>query len=310
MPVKPYPPGERDVSPQREPWEGRILLPDGYRRFVKRTGPAQDTLVVLHGGPGANHRIYEPLIGIADERLEVVVYDQLDCGDSDWPEKEETWTIEHYVSEFKALVEALGLTRVHVLGQSWGGILALECALQCPELVESLVLCNTEASIESCQKGFDFLVGSRSPATQRAIRENREVDLSDSSDEGRAMIELAATHSRRCTPFDLERSCREFLEFVVPLVGRIGPAYQAMWGNNEFVCSGSLKGWDVRDRLGEISVPTLVICGAYDEVVPECSGEIVAGIKNSRWLILGQSSHMIFHEAESTLALAAIREFI
>ena len=78
-------------------------------------------------------------------------------------------------------------------------------------------------------------------------------------------MQLYARHLRRSTPFEIERSIREFQEIMVPLMD-LGPAYFEMWGPHEFLLTGTLADWDVTDRLGEIEAPALIVCGWYDEV--------------------------------------------
>ena len=107
--------------------------------------PGAFPLLCLHGGPGSSSAYHERLEGLADGR-QVVRYDQLGCGHSDRPDDDSLWTLELFVSEVQAVRDALGLDRVHLLGTSWGGMLAQEYALTQPEGLESLVLSSTLAS--------------------------------------------------------------------------------------------------------------------------------------------------------------------
>ncbi|MFN8215315.1 MAG: proline iminopeptidase-family hydrolase [Solirubrobacterales bacterium] len=292
-------------------WEGKVTLADGYERFVKRYGEGPQAIVCQNGGPGADLHFYEPLRAMVDEEIQIVLYDQLDSGKSDRSGREELWTPEFFAGEFEALVAELGLGRVHLLGQSWGGMLALECALRTPQLIKSLMLCNTLADTQECARGMRELVAEASAGAQRAVAENREFDPADDSPEGRGLLELYASHLRRGRPpFDLDRSCREFVEEIAPEFGELGPTYYYMWGNSEFAPTGPLLEWSVADRLGEIGIPALVVCGRFDEVRPSCSQTIAEGLADARWLILGQSSHMVFHEVEKDVLMAALRGFV
>jgi L-proline amide hydrolase len=85
--------------------------------------------------------------------------------------------------------------------------------------------------------------------------------------------------------------------------------YNTMNGPSEFHVVGTLKDWDIRDRLGEIRIPTLITSGRYDELTP-MQGEIVnRGIPNSRWVIFEESSHMP-HVEEETRYLAVLEDFL
>ncbi len=89
-------------------------------------------LLLLHGGPGSGHDYLEPLAGLAESRT-VVLYDQLGCGRSDQPDDQSLWHIERFVREVDTVRAAIGLDRVHILGQSWGGWLAIEYMLSAPQ---------------------------------------------------------------------------------------------------------------------------------------------------------------------------------
>src|SRR5207244_9605337 len=96
----------------------------GYRTWYRKVGDAGIPLLALHGGPGSTHNYFAPLERLADERS-VVVYDQLGCGRSDRPHDIE-WSLELFRNEVAAVRAQLGLGRIHLLGTSWGGMLALE----------------------------------------------------------------------------------------------------------------------------------------------------------------------------------------
>jgi len=104
-------------------------------------------LLCLHGGPGASHDYLTPLSVLADTGRRVIFYDQLGAGKSDHPDKPEMWTVELYVEEIDVIRDALGLDRVHVLGHSWGGQLAMEYALTKPSGLVSLVLADSLADM-------------------------------------------------------------------------------------------------------------------------------------------------------------------
>jgi proline iminopeptidase len=80
-----------------------------------------------------------PLAALGKDRP-VVFWDQLDCGESDHPHNPANWTIERYVSEIDALRSGLGLTELHILGSSYGGLLAAEYASRRPKGLNSCIL--------------------------------------------------------------------------------------------------------------------------------------------------------------------------
>ena len=145
----------------------------GMRTWYRVCGElAGDTvpLVVLHGGPGLSSSYVSSLEGLAPERP-VVRYDQLGCGRSDRPDDAALWRVETYVEELDALRRELGLDRIHLLGHSWGGQLALEYLLTRPKGVASLVLASslfsTDVFTDECRRLRRTLPGHVQRTMQR-----------------------------------------------------------------------------------------------------------------------------------------------
>src|SRR5713226_9442253 len=128
--------------------EGSVDL-RGYRtwyRVAGELGSGSTPLLALHGGPGSTHHYFAPLDGLAAERP-VVVYDQIGCGSSDRPQDIE-WSVDVFRDEVDAVRSQLGLDRIHLLGTSWGGMLALEHMLSGGARIVGLILSSTLASVE------------------------------------------------------------------------------------------------------------------------------------------------------------------
>lgn len=217
-------------------WAGTVELSDGYGRYVERFGEGAETLVCLHGGPSADLRSLYPLASLARDGLQVVLCDQLGGGRSSRPDHDDLFTVEHFVWELEAPIDALDLGRVHLLGQSWGGMLAQQCGIDCPQLLKSLVICDTAASVRAAKVGYDQVLEDVPAELRAEVAETHSLDADTPA--SRALLELYATRLRRCFPFELERSCREFLDLVMPLLDDIGRPYEAMWGPNEFNPTG------------------------------------------------------------------------
>lgn len=126
-------------------------------------------LLVLHGGPGFPHDYLEDLARLADGGRVVVFYDQLGCGRSDHPDDPSLWVMDTFVEEVSVVREALGLDRIHLLGHSWGGWLALDFALGRPAGLESLVLASTCASLPAFAAETRRLKESLPPDVQEVI---------------------------------------------------------------------------------------------------------------------------------------------
>ncbi|RYE38113.1 MAG: alpha/beta fold hydrolase, partial [Sphingobacteriales bacterium] len=90
-------------------------------------------VLLLHGGPGGTHEFFENFDGyLPHEGIEYIYYDQLDSYYSDKPNDSTLWTTQHFVEEVEQVRKALNLDKsnFYLLGQSWGGILAMEYALK------------------------------------------------------------------------------------------------------------------------------------------------------------------------------------
>jgi proline iminopeptidase len=271
----------------------------GYRTWYRSVGEGSTPLLALHGGPGSTHHYFAPLERLADERR-VVLYDQIGCGASDRPADIE-WSVDVFGGEVEAVREQLGLERIHLLGTSWGGMLALEHVLSGAEGIVGLILSSTLASVDQWA------------AEQKRLRDVLPPDV----------IEILDRHERAGTYDDPEYEQamevyfdRHFYRGPKPRAeierwreGRAPDVYRAMQGPNEWTVTGALRGWDVRDRLGEIDVPTLVVRGRYDMCTPAIAETLVHGIPGAREVVLEQSSHTPVLE-ETDRYLDVLRRFM
>ena len=172
--------------------EGRIStggLETWYRVVGDPTGPHPRKLPVLalHGGPGLPHESLEPLEAMADGGRPVVLYDQLGCGNSTRPADPELWGVAPFLEELSAVRRELGLQRIHLLGHSWGGMLAMEHALAGADGLASLVLVGAVVSgpmVFECRQRF---YGKLPPGAREAIRRHEAAGTFDDPEYGEAM---------------------------------------------------------------------------------------------------------------------------
>ncbi len=289
---------------------GRIEVEQGYRIAYRVFGTGSRTLLALHGGPGASSHYLDRLAEVVGGDLRLVLYDQLGGGDSDRPDDPALWQIPRFVDEVETVRTALDLGTVTLYGQSWGGMLALAYTLDHPQNVNALVLSNTYAN------GKDYLldISEHRMALGKdlhalMLKHEHEDDL-DAPEYLAAVLELNSRHLRRSSPYEPERSRREFAEIEARYMGDIGPAY-ALWGPHEFKGTGPQAFFDISGRLGEIAVPALILCGWYDELSPKrCSRTLADGIADNEFVVFGNASHITILEKEADLYLACIRDFL
>ena len=281
--------------------QGYIDVPGG-QVWYKVVGSGKSVpLLTLHGGPGGGHDYLEPLNALASERP-VVFFDQLGCGKSDTPDDVSLWRIDRFVDEVTAVRDALGLDRIHLLGHSWGGWLAIEYMLGAPSGVVSLTLASTSASIPQFVYEAGKLI-SKLPREMAETMRRLEAEGDFENPEFEAgMMEFYKRHLCRLDPWpDPLMRCLENLD------GNI--VYETMNGPTEFTVIGNMKDWNRIEKLGEIVAPTLITCGRYDELTPACSRTLRQGIMNSRMHVFERSAHMA-HLEETESYLQILSEFL
>lgn len=282
------------MSSTRPATEGYIPF-KGYRTWYKIVGDAANDaerppLLTLHGGPGAPHDYLDNMESLADAGRRVIFYDQLGCGRSDKTGKPEMYTVDLFVEEVDAVRQALGLERLHILGQSWGGMLAMSYALTQPRGVASLIIESSPASMPLWVAEANRLRADLPPDVQATLLRHEQVGTTDSPEYVEAMQVFYDRHVIRTKPMP---------DFVARAFEMISPeVYNTMNGPSEFHVIGTLKEWDITDRLGEIALPTLLLSGRHDEATPTIMGKLHEGIEGAEWTLFEESSHMSHVEEE------------
>lgn len=273
-------------------WQGF----ETYYRIVEPESAARDkaSLVLLHGGPGSTHNYFELLDELAEASgRSIVMYDQLGCGLS-WDDRmagmPELWQAGTWLDELARLREDLGLAHVHLLGQSWGGMLAIMylCDRKARG-VESVILSSTlaSASLWSAEghRRLRYLSAQEQEAYARAEASGRFDDPEFRAAEARLMELFSAGEPDGDSPECLRRPKRSGRE-----------AYVRAWGDNELMPSGTLAGYEYAGRLDEVSCPALVISGTQDLCSPLVAKQLTDGIADSRWELFANCRHMCFAE--------------
>jgi len=278
----------------------------GMRTWYESFGDGRDgrlPLVILHGGPGATHQYLEPLRELATSGRRVIFYDQIGCGRSDRPTDPELFTVQTFVDELDALRAHLDLDRVHVLGQSWGGMLAMEYALRKPAGLASIIVSDSPASMALWVSEANRLRAELPPEVERTLREHEAAGTTSDPAYEAAVEVFYRRHVCRLDPWP---DC--FVRTAASMA-HDGFVYNLMNGPSEFHCIGTLKTWDITDRLHEITTPTLLLSGRYDEATPLIVGTIHTRIPGSEWIIFENSSH-IPHLEEPDAFNATVRAYL
>lgn len=257
-------------------------------------------LLLLHGGPGIPSSYLKPLEQLADERP-VIFYDQLGSGKSDRPHDSALWRTERFVEELAQVRKALGINKVHILGHSWGTMLAVDYMLTNPSGVKSVILASPCLSISKWMEDANKYRAALPEETQEILDRHEKAGTMDSEEYLNATMEFYKRHLCRLDPWpsELQNSFSEMNEEV----------YGTMWGLNEFNVTGNLKEYDRTGRLNEISVPTLFTAGRYDEATPEATALYQSFVPKSSIRIFENSAHLAMYE-ETDKYIKVIRDFL
>ena len=270
-----------------------IRTPRGeFSVWTRRVGShPTKKLLLLHGGPGATHEgfeIFEQYVSPDD--VEFYYYDQLGSFRSDQPDAPELWTIERFVDEVEQVRSALDLDadNFYLLGQSWGGILAMEYALAHQQHLKGLVISNMMSSAPAYGAyAEDVLMASLDPAV---VEELKALEAAEDYSNPRYEELLMEHHYQYHV---LRKPLGQWPEPVMRLIEHINhDIYVPMQGPSELGIKGTLADWDRSADLGRITVPTLVIGAAHDTMDPGHMQWMADQLPQGRSLICPNGSHL------------------
>jgi L-proline amide hydrolase len=278
-----------------------------WYRITGDPASGKPPLVLLHGGPGATHDYLDSLQDLASTGRAVVHYDQLGCGlSSHLPEKgADFWTPALFIDELNNLLQYLGFVEkgYDVLGQSWGGMLGAEFAVTHPAGLRKLIIANSPASMVTWVEQANILRAALPAEVQATLLSHEAAGTTASPEYEQAVGVFYARHLCRVEPMP-DYVLRSFAQ-----IAQDPTVYPTMNGPSEFYVVGTLKSWSIVDRLGRVAVPTLLISGAHDEATLACVEPYLRGIRDVRWHIFGNSSHMP-HVEEKAEYISVVSSFL
>jgi proline iminopeptidase len=272
--------------------EGKVKVL-GFELFYRTFTPAapRATIVCLHGGPGATHDYLLPMRDLAKLGYKVVFYDQLGCGRSELPKNNALFTVERGVEELEEFRKAMKLGKIHLMGSSYGGMLALAYALKYQRNLRGLITTGGLASAPLTIAEMQRLKSELPPDVLRTMEKYEAKGEYENPNYEKAVMVFYKRHLLRRKKWPPEQ------EYTMSHVSK--PVYGTMNGPNEFTIIGGIRYWDVTDQLHNIRVPTLVTGGKYDEVTPKVAKSIHDHIKGSKLVIFERSSHLAMWEERS-----------
>jgi proline iminopeptidase len=261
---------------------GTKLVPEGP---VMRERP---TLLLLHGGPGFDHSVVAHALAPLSDVAQLVLLDHRGQGRSD-DDDQAHWNLDHWVPDIVDFCRALELEHPMILGQSFGGVVALAVAARYPDLPSKLIVSSSLAKFRP-DRAFPMFEQLGGPEV-REVAERHFSELTDESADEFIRVCLPVYNQ---TPMDPDVLARVRLKLEV--------------GNHFF----RNEGFDVDlfPELPNIRCPTLVLGGELDPITPAADSEDIAGaIPQAEVRIFEGAGHGVFRD-QPEKAVAVIREFI
>jgi len=264
-----------------------------YYRVAGHINGAKKPLLLLHGGPGSTHNYFEVFDCLAEDGRAVVMYDQLGCGKSSMPDCPELWTARTWLDEMIALRKHLELESLHILGQSWGGMmLIMYMCDENPSGVASIILASTLSSAklweQECRRNIRLM-----PKEQQAAL----LDAEQTGDYGNpAYLQAVDEYLER---YLLDLSGNPNMPECFSRKKNFGKqSYECAWGRNEYKPTGTLKDYEYSDKLHAIKSPALITSGVGDESTPLQCKLMLDSIPQARWELFAHSQHLSFLQEE------------
>lgn len=261
----------------------------GARIFYKTLGRGVP-LLLLHGGPGADHSDFLPALKPLARGCQLVLIDERGSGRSERIKDPKGYTLDNMVRDIERVRVHLGLSRLVVLGHSFGGILAQAYAMRHPQRVRGLVLAGTGSSADSVDRDFLALRRRLPPALNRRLARHERKGIFQ--EDGRYTPGYAAASSQALAPYMYAKSPPKRFRHPSPPGMEV---LKEMWvTRSDFRIGGNLKGFDFTAALRRVKAPALVIVGDRDLVSTATAEESRASLPNAGLVVIANCAHMMF----------------
>lgn len=276
-----------------------------FRVWTKRFGNnPRIKILLLHGGPAMTHEYMECFESFfPKEGFEFYEYDQLGSYYSDQPKDSSLWTVDRFVEEVEQVRKAIGADQNNffLLGNSWGGILAMQYTLKYQANMKGLIVANMMASCPEYGRYAEEVLAKQMDAA--VLSEIKALEAKGDFSNPRYM-ELLMPH------FYQQHICR-LAEWPDPVNRALkhvnGEIYTMMQGPSEFGIAGRLANWDIRDRLKEIKVPALMIGAKHDTMDPAAMEAQSKQVQRGRYLFCPDGSHLAMWDDQEVFMGGVVR---
>jgi 3-oxoadipate enol-lactonase len=251
---------------------------DGTKLYWEESGAGEPLLLIQ--GLGWSSAMWHRLVPALDPRYRVIRYDARGIGRSDVPEG--PYTIQLVAADAMAVLDAAGVESAHVLGCSLGGVVAQEVALTYPARTKSLMLlCTHPAGTAAVWPEPDVMA--------------MIVDRAGMTLEAAVRVSIPFAYGPTTDPTRIEEDVALRLALPTSSAGYERQLY------------GGLGYPGTHDRLHQIAVPTLVLTGDQDRMVPPQNSEIIAAaITGARTVVVPGAGHIVFTDAPEAVSDAVL----
>ncbi|MFB5249359.1 alpha/beta fold hydrolase [Bacillus mycoides] len=277
--------------------DGELYLDiSGIKHWCKVAGAAHNTvpLIIIHGGPGGNHYVFERTLGMKlEEYLTVVYYEQRGCGRSEAPQDDNAYSINTLAEDLEELRKRLNINKVNLLGYSFGGQLCLEYALTYPEAVEKMVLqaplLDDYDEVYKVQIDGFLKVTEGNMKEQISIISKSEISLKEKNNQVWNIVDTEVVDRLLFKNQEFAKLNRSLWE--ESHLNNTGKMSKVIFETKSIV--------PLIERINDLEQDTCVIVGVYDyNTGVEMSKRITSHMKNSKLVIFENSTH--FPDIEET----------
>lgn len=268
-----------------------IRTPKGeFKVWTKRFGNnPKIKILLLHGGPAMTHEYLECFETFFQQQgFEFYEYDQLGSYYSDQPKDSSLWTTARFVEEVEQVRQSIGAdsSNFYVFGNSWGGILAMEYALKYQKHLKGMLVANMVASAPEYGKYADEVLAKQ--MKPKVLSEIKAIEAKKDFNNPRYMELLLPNfyHEHLCRLKEWPDGVNRAFKHVNSEI------YTMMQGPSEFGISGRLAKWDIKNRLQELTIPTLMVGAKYDTMDPKAMEAQSKLVKKGRFLYCPDGSHL------------------
>jgi proline iminopeptidase len=271
-------------------------------------------LVIVHGGPGADHTYFLPWLLPLARTHRLIFIDERGSGRSQRLQDVSQYTVENMVEDIESVRVALHLGPIALLGHSCGGVLAQAYALKYQQHLSALILNSTFPSTRQMNEVLAREKAQMPPAQLARLNQLEQAGLfgkGEAWERGRYPAEYEQlAWGPGYFPFLYGARPDSTYDPVSGNAPTNWELYREMWGSHgEFIIDGNLKSVEYLDRLPSLHVPTLVLVGDHDECAPDLSKQMHEKIPGSTLVILPNSGHMNFVD-QPELWHKAVNDFL